>query len=93
MSLMRRDERFKFEPFEGVYFWMADGANPILCKVSHQALRARSARDGQKASLPDTFVRHRRRIETITIEKYARGHRRNYILMVLSKELTPLRAG
>jgi hypothetical protein len=89
MSLVRHDERFKFEALEGVYFWMADGATLILCKVGRQALRSRSARDGEKATLPDTFVRHRRRIETITNEKYARGHRRNYILMVLSKELTP----
>jgi len=89
MSLVRHHERFRFEPFGGVYFWMADGATLILCKVGHQALRARSARDGERANLPDTFVRHRRRIETIAVEKYARGHRSNYILMVLSKELTP----
>lgn len=89
MSLVRHHERFKFEPFDGVYFWMTDGATLILCKVGHQALRARSARDGERANLPDTFVRHRRRIEKIAVEKYARGHRSNYILMVLSKELTP----
>jgi hypothetical protein len=89
MSLVRHDDRFQFEPFGGVYFWMADGATLILCRVGRQALRDRSARDGEKASLRDTFVRHRRRIETITMGKYAQGHRRNYILMVLSKELTP----
>lgn len=89
MSLVRHHERFKIEPFDGVYFWMADGANSILCKVGHQALRARSARDGEKANLTDTFVRHRRRIETIAVEKYVRRHRSNYILLVPSKELTP----
>jgi len=89
MSLVRHHERFKFDPFGGVYFWMADGVNLVLCKISRQALQVRSARDGEKANLRDTFVRHRRGIETIAVEKYARGHRRNYILMVLSKELTP----
>jgi hypothetical protein len=69
---------------------MTDGTNHILCKVSHEALRDRSARDGEKTSLPDTFVRHRQRIETIAVEKYALGHRPNDIIMVLSRDLTPL---
>ncbi len=33
MSLVRYHEHFRFEPREGVYFWMADGATAILCKV------------------------------------------------------------
>ena len=50
MPLIRDHEQFEFERFEGVYFWMRDDANHILCKVSHEALRDRSACDGEKAS-------------------------------------------
>jgi len=52
MSLVRHDERFRFERLEGVYFLMADGGVPILCKVSHEALRDRSARDGEPPACP-----------------------------------------
>ena len=90
MSLVRHHEHFRFEPHEGVYFWMTDGITPILCKVSREALRDRSVRDGGKASLPDTFVRHRERIETIAVEKYALRRRPNDIVMVLTRDLTPL---
>jgi hypothetical protein len=90
MSFVRHHEHFKFERHEGVYFWMTDGAHHILCKVSHEALRDRSARDGGAASQTDTFVRHRQRIETIAGEKYALGHRPNDMILVLSKDLSPL---
>jgi len=90
MPLLRDQEEFKFERHEGVYFWMKDGAAQILCKVSHEALRDRSARDGDGGSLPDTFVRHRQRIETIAGEKYELGHRPNGMVLVLSKDLSPL---
>jgi hypothetical protein len=91
MSFIRHHEHFKFEQFEGVYFWMTDGTDHVLCKVSHEALRDRSARDGEKTSLPDTFVRHRQRIETIAGEKYALSRRRpNDMVLVLSQDLTPL---
>jgi Protein of unknown function (DUF1488) len=89
MPLIRDHDQFEFERFEGVYFWMRDEADQILCKVSHEALRDRSAQDGEKASLPDTFVRHRQRIETIAGEKYDEGHRPNGLVLVLSKDLTP----
>ena len=90
MSLVRQDERFRFQRLDGIYFLMADGGTHILCKVSHEALRDRSARDGVAASLPDTFVRHRERIETIAGEKYAQGHRPNGLVLVLSRDLSPL---
>jgi hypothetical protein len=90
MSLVRHHEHFRFEPHEGVYFWMTDGITPILCKVSREALHDRSVRDGGKASLPDTFVRHRERIETIAVERYALRRRPNDIVMVLTRDLTPL---
>ncbi len=90
MSLVRHDDRYRFEKFEGVYFWMTDGATNILCKVSHEALRDRSSHDGEAASLPDTFVRHRQRIEMIADKKHAQGHRPNDLILVLSGELTPL---
>lgn len=90
MSLVRYDEYFRFERLEGVYFMMADDGTHVLCKVSQQALRDRSARDGEAASLLDTFVRHRQRIETIAGEKYAQGHRPNDLILVLSRDLSPL---
>jgi hypothetical protein len=89
MPLIRDHEQFEFERFEGVYFWMKDGADHVLCKVSHEALRDRSARDGENASLPDTFVRHRHRIELIAGEKYGEGHKANDLIVVLSRDLTP----
>jgi Protein of unknown function (DUF1488) len=89
MPLVRDHEQFEFERFEGIYFWMRDDASQVLCKVSHEALRDRSAHDGGKASLPDTFVRHRQRIEMIAGEKYDEGHRPNGLILVLSKDLTP----
>jgi hypothetical protein len=90
MSLVRDLEQFQFERFEGVYFWMKDGAEHVLCKVTHEALRDRSARDGGDASFPDTFLRHRQRIETIASEKYARSYRPNELILVLTRDLTPL---
>jgi hypothetical protein len=90
MPLLRDQEEFKFERHEGVYFWMKDGAAQILCKISHEALRDRSARDGDGGSLPDTFVRHRQRIEAIAGEKYKLGHRPNGLILILSKDLSPL---
>jgi hypothetical protein len=89
MPLIRDQDQFEFERFEGVYFWMKDGASHVLCKVSHEALRDRSARDGENASLPDTFVRHRHRIELIAGEKYDEGHKVNDLIFVLSRDLTP----
>ena len=52
MPLLRDQEDFKFERHEGVYFWMKDGAAQILCKISHEALRDRSARDGDGEACP-----------------------------------------
>lgn len=89
-QLVRHDERFRLEPLDGVYFSMTDAGTHVLCKVSHEALRDRSARDGEGASLPDTFVRHRERIERIAGEKYAQGHRANDLVLVLSRDLAPL---
>jgi hypothetical protein len=90
MALVRDQEHFEFERHEGVYFWMKDGVAQILCKVSHEALRDRSKGDLDGASLPDTFVRHRHRIETIAGEKYLQGHRPNDLILVLTRDLTPL---
>lgn len=90
MALIRDQEDFKFERHEGVYFWMKDGTAQVLCKISHEALRDRSARDGDGESLPDTFVRHRERIESIADEKYRRGHQPNNLVLILSKDLSPL---
>ena len=90
MSLVRHDERFRFEKLDGVYFSMTDGGTHVLCKVSHEALRDRGARDGAGATPPDTFVRHRERIERIAGEKYAQGHRPDDLVLVLSRDLAPL---
>jgi len=89
MPLVRDQELFMFEQFEGVYFWMRDHAKPILCKVSDKVLRDRSARDGENASPSDTFVRHRLRIEMIVGEKYDEGYRADDLILVVSRDLTP----
>src|SRR5712692_3554083 len=75
--MVRDREHFEFKRSEGAYFWMRDGAKHVLCKVSHEALRDRSACDGENASLSDTFVRHRQRIEMIAGQKYHEAHRAN----------------
>jgi hypothetical protein len=87
--LVRHDERFRFERLDGVYFSMTDAGTHVLCKVSHEALRDRSTRDGKGANLSDTFVRHRERIERIAGEKYAQGHRPDDLVLVLSRDLVP----
>ena len=69
---------------------MRGRVNHVLCKVSHKALRDRNVRDGGSANLADTFVRHRQRIEMIAGEKYDEGYRENDLILVLSKDLTPL---
>jgi uncharacterized protein DUF1488 len=90
MPLVRDREQFEFERFEGVYFWMKDRANHVLCKVSHEALRDRNICDGGRSDLVDTFVRHRPQIEMIAGEKYDQGYRDNDLILILSKDLTPL---
>jgi len=90
MGLVRDREQFEFERFDGVYFWMREDADQILCKVSRKALRDRNAHDGGDADLAATFVRHRVRIETIASAKYDEGHRKNDLILILSKDLTPL---
>lgn len=92
MPLVREDERFRFERFEGVYFWMNDTGRRVLCKVTHEALRDRSISD-DGTSLPDTFIRHRQRIEAIAAEKYDCGYEPNALVVVLSQDLTPSPAG
>ena len=76
MPLVRAREQFGYERFEGVYFWMRDRASHVLCKVSHAALRDRSASDGENPANADTFVRHRMRIEAIAGKKYDKATRR-----------------
>jgi hypothetical protein len=87
MPLVRDEEHFRFERLVGVYFYMKDADAQVLCQVSHEALRDRSAHDRNGASLPDTFVRHRRRIEAIASRKFDQGHRRNDLIQVYSKDL------
>ena len=90
MALVRDHEQFEFEQFQGVYFRMRDRASHVICKVSHEALRDMSARDAENASLTDTFIRHRQRIELIAGEKYDEGHRANDLILVLRRDLMPL---
>jgi Protein of unknown function (DUF1488) len=89
MPLIRDQEQFEFTRYEGIYFWMRDAANQVLCKVSHEALRDQGAYDGENANPSDTFIRHRERIEMIAGAKYDKGYRANDLIMVLSSELIP----
>jgi hypothetical protein len=89
MPLIRDHEQFEVTRLEGVYFSMRDGGTHVVCKVSHEALRDTSARDGENTSLSETFVRHRRLIEVIAGKKYDEGHRANDLILILSKDLVP----
>ena len=91
MPLVRETEAFDFIRFEGVFFWMLDEKKPVLCKVAHEALRDRSARDGEEADDVATFTRHRDRLERIASKSYdlGMGHAGG-LLVVPTKELTPL---
>ena len=59
MSLVRLHDRYRFERSEGAYFYMTAGGTSILCMVSHEALRDRSARDGDAANLRAPPAAHR----------------------------------
>jgi hypothetical protein len=76
MPLFRDREQFEFQRSDGIYFWMKDGADQVLCKVSQKALRVRNGLDGGDADLAATFVRHRVRVEMVAGKKYDEGHRR-----------------
>ena len=90
MPLVRGRGQFEFERCDGVYFWMRDGAEQILCKISQKALRDRNVHDGGDPDLAATFVRHRLRVEMIAAAKYGERHRKNDLILILSKDLTPL---
>lgn len=89
MPLIRDQEMFEFERFEGVYFWMRDGSSPVLCKVSHDALRHLAAGDGEDRSLENTFVHHRARIESIAGENYDKGPIIGEVLLIHSEQVMP----
>jgi Protein of unknown function (DUF1488) len=87
MPIFRDREQFEFQRFEGLYFWMRDCADQFLCKVSDEALRVRNRLDGGDGDLVATFVRHRVRIEMVAGKKYDESHRKNGLILVLSKDL------
>ena len=91
MPLVRSREQFEFERFDGVYFWMREGASYILCKISHEALRGRSVRDGEMPVWPthSSFIRHRDRIEKIASENYDAAVRPIDLVLVLGDDLSP----
>ena len=90
MPLIRETEAFDFVRFEGIFFWMLDDRTPILCKVAHEALRDRSAEDGEEADDVATFTRHRDRVEQIASKSYdfGLGHAGS-VLVVSTGDLTP----
>jgi hypothetical protein len=90
MPLIRDQRQFELEGFEGVYFWMRDGANQVLCLIGHDDLRVRAARDAADASLEDTFLRHRELIERIAGANYDAGPMTENVLRVRGEQLTPL---
>jgi hypothetical protein len=90
MPLVRETEAFDFVRFEGIFFWMLDDQTPVLCKVAHDALRERSAEDGEDADDVATFTRHRGRVDQIASKNYdfGMGHAGN-VLVVSTRDLTP----
>jgi uncharacterized protein DUF1488 len=90
MPLVRETEAFDFVRFEGIFFWMLDDKKPVLCKVAHEALRDRSARDGTGADEVATFARHRERVERIASMSYDIGMgNADSVVVVPTGKLTP----
>ena len=55
---------------DGVKFWMSDGERPVLCRVSHEALRDLATSDGPDEKV---FEAYRELIEQVASDAYDAG--------------------
>jgi hypothetical protein len=58
---------------DGVKFWMADGGHPVLCRVSHEALRDHADRVHLDCADDKVFEAYREFIEQLASDAYDAG--------------------
>jgi uncharacterized protein DUF1488 len=58
---------------DGVKFWMADEGRPVLCRVSHEALRDHADRVRSNVADDKVFEAYRELIEQVASDAYDAG--------------------
>ena len=58
---------------DGVKFWMSDGERPVLCRVSHEALRDLADRVHFDGTDDKVFEAYRELIEQVASDAYDAG--------------------
>jgi hypothetical protein len=58
---------------DGVKFWMADEGRPVLCRVSHEALRDHADRVWLNVADDKVFEAYRELIEQVASDAYDAG--------------------
>jgi hypothetical protein len=58
---------------DGVKFWMSDGERPVLCRVSHEALRDLATRVHFEGPDEKVFEFYRELIEQVASDAYDAG--------------------
>ena len=58
---------------DGVKFWMSDGERPVLCRVSHEALRDLATRVHFEGPDEKVFEAYRELIEQVASDAYDAG--------------------
>src|SRR5512147_2423727 len=76
---------------DGIKFWMSDGERPVLCRVSHEALRDLAERVHFEGTDEKVFEAYRELIEQVASDAYDAGTSFNDAGLV-AKQSTPSRA-
>ena len=58
---------------DGIKFWMSDGERPVLCRVSHEALRDLAERAHFEGTDEKVFEAYRELIEQVASDAYDAG--------------------
>ena len=58
---------------DGIKFWMSDGERPVLCRVSHEALRDLAERVHFEGTDEKVFEAYRELIEQVASDAYDAG--------------------
>jgi len=58
---------------DGIKFWMSDGERPVLCRVSHEALRDLAERVHFEGTDEKVFEAYRELIEQVASDAYEAG--------------------
>ena len=56
---------------DGIKFWMSDGECPVLCRVSHEALRDLAERVHFEGTDENVFEAYRELIEQVRVRRIA----------------------